>query len=163
MSTLIIQLQEQLNHLSGLVRQISTEQYTHTCRYLGNSTIGGHTRHVIELLQCAWNGYDQGKVDYINRQRNLALETDRELALQTIDRFQALTGLADKKLLVYAGGSSFVESTFYRELLYNIEHAIHHLALIKVAIVDLDLNPPDPNFGIAYSTIQYRKEKEQAS
>lgn len=163
MSILFLQLQEQLQYLSTLLRQLHSDQYQYACRHLGNSSIGGHTRHVIELLQCAWTGYESGRVDYINRVRNLDLEKDKSLALTTLEGFQPLMGLADKTLEIHAGDGVWVQTSFYRELLYNIEHAIHHLALIRVAVIDLDLNPPDPNFGMAYSTIQYRKETENAS
>ena len=48
-------------------------------------------------------------------------------------------------------------TTFERELMYNIEHTIHHLAIIKIAIrlVAPHIRLPD-NFGVAASTIKHR-------
>ena len=46
-----------------------------------------------------------------------------------------------------------------RELHYNVEQCIHHLALIKVALKiirpDIELSE---SFGVAPSTIQHRKK-----
>jgi len=45
------QLIQQLDSLHQLLDHLSEEQYTQRITHLGNSTIGGHTRHVIEVLQ----------------------------------------------------------------------------------------------------------------
>ena len=52
-----------------------------------------------------------------------------------------------------------VESTLDRELIYNIEHAIHHMAMIKIGLKVLapELHLPE-NFGVAPSTIRYRHQ-----
>jgi hypothetical protein len=39
------------------------------------------------------------------------------------------------ELLQIIDGEKFIESNYFRELLYNLEHCIHHQALIKVAIL----------------------------
>jgi hypothetical protein len=47
-------------------------------------------------------------------------------------------------------------------MVYNIEHCIHHQALIKVALNEMEANHLiNKNFGIAPSTIQYRKFKHK--
>lgn len=51
-----------------------------------------------------------------------------------------------------------IESNYFRELLYNLEHCIHHQALIKVAVLQLDYLQIDPDFGVARSTLEYRKQ-----
>jgi hypothetical protein len=51
-----------------------------------------------------------------------------------------------------------IPTNFYRELLYNIEHCIHHQALIKVAFNEMKMSHLlNKNFGVAPSTIQYRE------
>ena len=54
-----------------------------------------------------------------------------------------------------------IESNYNRELLYNLEHCIHHQALIKVAIIQSATIEIDENFGVARSTIEYRKQCAQ--
>ncbi|TAG65626.1 MAG: DinB family protein, partial [Runella slithyformis] len=49
------------------------------------------------------------------------------------------------------------QTTLSRELVYIAEHAIHHLAILKIA---LRAHFPDialpVHFGVAYSTVQYQ-------
>jgi EAL domain-containing protein (putative c-di-GMP-specific phosphodiesterase class I) len=53
------------------------------------------------------------------------------------------------------GEANFVSTTFFREIIYNAEHAIHHLALIRVALRVMKLDIVGDDFGMAYSTIKY--------
>jgi len=54
-----------------------------------------------------------------------------------------------------------IESNFDRELVYNLEHAIHHMALIRVGINELTDVIVSEKFGVAPSTIKYRAECAQ--
>jgi len=48
------------------------------------------------------------------------------------------------------------DTNYYREVAYNLEHTIHHMALIKVGIREVsDMEIPE-NFGVASSTIKFR-------
>jgi hypothetical protein len=53
-----------------------------------------------------------------------------------------------------------LETTAKRELVYNIEHAVHHMALMKIGIKEVasyvDLKK---GFGVAASTIRYQDTK----
>ena len=59
------------------------------------------------------------------------------------------------------GEEILIESNYHRELLYNLEHCIHHQALIKVAILQLENILVNDNFGVARSTIEYRNQCAQ--
>ena len=61
------QLSQQLLSLIVLLRSLSNEQYSRKIKHLGNASIGGHTRHIIELIQCVNKGYDSDTIDYLNR------------------------------------------------------------------------------------------------
>ncbi len=54
-----------------------------------------------------------------------------------------------------------IQTNYFRELLYNLEHCIHHQALIKVAVFQLENIKVTENFGIAPSTIEYKKQCAQ--
>ena len=54
-----------------------------------------------------------------------------------------------------------IDSNYFRELLYNLEHCIHHQALIKVAVLQLEHLQIDADFGVARSTIEYRNQCAQ--
>ena len=52
-------------------------------------------------------------------------------------------------------------TNFYREVAYNLEHTIHHMALIRVGITEVsDIELPE-EFGVASSTIKYRQQCAQ--
>ncbi len=157
---IFIQIGEQLKSLSILLQKLSDQQYSQKSSLLGNASIGAHTRHIIELLNCTTSGYDSGIVDYLTRERNLLMETDRAMATQELSKLNEQINKSDKEMRLVieadAGtGPNFVSTTFYREIVYNAEHAIHHMALIRVVlrVMELDIVPDD--FGMAYSTIKY--------
>jgi len=152
-------LNEQLQLLKKLLGNLTIEQYQYQSKYLGNATIGGHTRHIIEILQCLITAYkNDSVVDYINRTRNLEIEKNIILANKLVDEYVCLPALPDKKLVIFADEEqTIIATSFYREIQYNVEHIIHHLALIKVVLTELDISTIDENFGIAYSTIKYKK------
>jgi hypothetical protein len=159
---IFIQLSEQLQSLKKLLLSLDNKQYNEKIAHLGNASIGGHTRHIIELLQCAVTGYHSGQIDYVNRSRNLQLETDRTFAQSVLQELNNSVQLPDKQLTLSVEQMDGdiqhpdVNTTYFREIVYNTEHAIHHLALIKVAIIEMKLDIVDNNFGMAYSTIKYK-------
>ena len=64
------------------------------------------------------------------------------------------------KLLVLQNESADnleIDTNFYREALYNIEHTIHHMALIRVGIKEVSSITLPEYFGVAPSTIQHKK------
>ena len=155
------QLTQQLRTLGNLLSILNDEQYSHRIAHLGNASIGGHTRHIIELLQCAINGYDTGTIDYVNRKRNMMLENNRSFAQSALEQLESQISRADKQLKMLVEEiedalSSAVSTTYFREIVYNTEHAIHHLALIKVALIEMNLDLVNDDFGMAYSTIKYK-------
>ena len=161
------QLNHQLQALSTLLAALKDEQYSKKIAHLGNASIGGHTRHIIELLQCVIKGYNSNEVDYVNRYRDLNLENNRCKALSAIGDLEHQFRLPDKKMflkteLTDAASTLPVSTTYYREIVYNTEHTIHHLALIKVALLEMNLQLVDDNFGMAYSTIKFKAQTMQA-
>lgn len=159
---IFMQLSVQLNSLSQLLSKLTHEQYSNKIEHLANSSIGSHTRHIIELVKCLVDGYRKEEIDYINRSRNLILETDKTLAQNELMQLSTTIRLADKHLKVVVEESAEYENqqvytTFFREIIYNTEHTIHHLALIRVALIEMKLDLVDANFGVANSTIKYKQ------
>jgi hypothetical protein len=158
---IFFQLDEQLKSLKDLLLLLDNDQYVFKNMFLGKASIGGHTRHIIELLGCATNGYHSGTVDYLNRVRNLELEANRMMAIRELERLQGQIRKSDKEMkLIVEGDSStvsdHVRTTYHREIVYNTEHAIHHLALIRVALREMKLELVGEDFGVAHSTMKYR-------
>lgn len=161
---LIPSINNSLNELIDLLNQLSQNEYSNSCAELSNATIGEHTRHIIEMFQCLENQYDSGLVNYDKRERNTCIQTDTDFAIENIVMVQQNLDKKNKNielLQIIDGEEIRIESNYFRELLYNLEHCIHHQALIKVAILQCETVTIDSNFGVARSTIEYRNQCAQ--
>ncbi|UQD56021.1 DinB family protein [Flavobacterium sp. K5-23] len=156
---LIPSINNNLNELVDLLKQLSNSEYSKPYPSLSNSTIGEHIRHIIEMFQCLECNYDSGVVNYDNRQRNVLVQTDVDFAIIQINAIYSSLDKENKKIelqQIIDGEELRIESNYFRELLYNLEHCIHHQALIKVAVLQNAALIVDTNFGVARSTIEYR-------
>jgi hypothetical protein len=166
-----MQLQQAVNNifvqLAGSLGQLSPPQYSQPCQTLFNNTIGQHVRHIIELFQCLENGYLIGEVNYEKRKRDALIETDKELASSLLlNIYQGLTKPNKPLTLVacydeHINETIVIETNYYREIAYNLEHTIHHMALIRVGITEISSVQLPDDFGVASSTIKYRKQCAQ--
>jgi hypothetical protein len=156
---------EALDSLVNVLQQLPEQSsYSNPCEALSNATIGQHTRHIIELYQCLIAGYTEGKINYDGRMRNTLYENDTVAAIEIIKEIQQNLDKPDKEVNIYCGtddNSVCIESNYYREVLYNLEHCIHHQALIKVALLTIKEINIDGGFGVAPSTLQYRQQCAQ--
>jgi len=151
--------------LADVIGQLTDHDYARPLLVLSGNTIGKHVRHILEFYELLVNSAQTGQLNYDRRQRDLRLEVETDEAIRRIgsvdrsihrlDLNQVLHLEAD---LSVAGAETIqIPSSFARELLYNIEHAIHHMALIQIAVVSAfpEVELP-PHFGVAYSTIQHQ-------
>ena len=166
-----MQLQHAVNNsfiqLAGSLEKLSADQYSYPCKNLTNSTIGQHVRHIIEMFQCLEKGYETGVVNYEKRKRDQQIETNKEFALGLLQEIHAGLGKSDKELIlegVYNDDSNHVmqfATNYYREIVYNLEHTIHHMALIRVGLKELtSIELPD-NYGMASATVKHKKSCAQ--
>jgi hypothetical protein len=96
------------------------------------------------------------------------IETDRAFAGSLLKKIYNGLSRENKELVLEATYNEdsnehiLFNTNFYREIAYNLEHTIHHMALIKVGVreVNADLVIPE-SFGVAASTIKHRKECAQ--
>jgi hypothetical protein len=152
---------EVLGQLKNTIAVLSVDDYTSPIPILSNSTIGEHTRHIVELFQQLLKGYSEGEVDYDNRERNIRIQTEQQYAMDMILLIIDAIDIEEKALKIvtsYNDRFAFIESNYHRELLYNIEHCIHHQALIKVGLLIQNLNVVSEDFGVAKSTLEFRKQ-----
>ncbi|MDQ2177232.1 DinB family protein [Marinifilum sp. D714] len=159
---------EILSQLIHLCENITPLQYCEKLSLLSENTIGKHMRHIIEFYDILIEAYEKNKpISYDNRVHCSKTETSLEMASQRLRKalnwVESELPTKDLMLVVsYDSGeknSISISSSLERELVYNIEHAIHHMAIIRIAIEkeypDIKLHK---NFGIAYSTIRYRDD-----
>jgi hypothetical protein len=148
-----------LLQLEQLLEQLDDSQYISGHDVFNGSTIGQHTRHIIEFFECVLT-CDADNINYDLRNRDQSLEKSTDIA---IDRIQSLNGqlieLADRAVMLngeMGSHSHQVVSTIERELLYTIEHAVHHMAIIKIGLLVGGIKVDLPaHFGVADSTIKY--------
>lgn len=159
------------DQLRFVLEQINDEQYRTPSVALSGSTIGQHIRHSLEFFSCLYQSQETGLVNYDNRKREVILEESRSFAIESLSSLLTQIKEMDVQrelILELSYGTSTsdpisVSSNYNRELVYNIEHAIHHMALIKIGLRELtpDLCTP-PGFGVANSTTRFNEEKQRA-
>lgn len=150
--------------LQAVLIELTPEEYTAKGKHLSGATIGQHVRHIIELFQELATGYASGLVNYEARTRDYILETNNGAAVGALNNLLHHFPAPDLDLLLTAdigvdGQSAFtLKTTHYREWLYNIEHTVHHMALIRVAVQELTAIALPAHFGVAASTIKHQQK-----
>jgi uncharacterized damage-inducible protein DinB len=159
-----------LAQLSDFVEQLSEFDFSKPSPTLSYATIGQHLRHTLEFFICFERGYGSGIINYDKRSHDVLIETDKFIALSTITRIGSfIESLGEEKgLMLEVGYDSdtdefiTIKTTAHRELAYNIEHAVHHMAIIKIGIREVaPYVKLSPDFGIAASTIRYKENTHQ--
>lgn len=153
-----------VQELIDVLAQLNIQEYTKPEISLSHATIGQHTRHIIELFQCLINEYNEGCINYDKRKRNKEIENNLDTATKALKEVQDNLEKSDKEIVVVyelAGEEITIKSNYYRELMYNLEHCIHHQALIKVALLNMPHIQINDTFGVAPSTIKHRSMEVQ--
>jgi hypothetical protein len=147
--------------LQELMSQLDDASYSQPTALLGNSSIGQHVRHSMEMLESLVQGYDSGVVNYDKRRRYQPWQTEVQTACVAFDRLLLHLQKPDKAMQVevsfHSTQSMFVATSYWRELVYHAEHLIHHMALIRIQANAWPQVQVHPHFGIAPSTIQYQQ------
>ena len=158
--SLIVQLEE-------ILHTLTLEEYCKPLPVLSNCSISQHTRHIIEFFQCLFSMSDSGNINYDLRQRNRVIETSINSSLEAINQIYDNLNKSRSDAAIAVEFSFGTEdetqsiktaSSFGRELAYNIEHCVHHMAIIKIGILSIlpDFEFPE-HFGIAASTVKHQK------
>ena len=153
-----------LTQLADLAEKLSDEDFSRDLPVLLNNSIGKHYRHIIEFYGILLAGLRSGMVNYDSRKHDPELEQDRGKCMELlkrirIDLFSSISGREMELRVCYSmntDDSILITTNMHRELVYNIEHAIHHMAIIRIALQhDFRSIVVDQHFGFAYSTIKH--------
>lgn len=155
-----------LDQLSDAVRQLSEAEYIQPSKTLGGISLGQHLRHTIEFFSCLEQGYIKGIVSYDRRAHDKTIETNKKTALEAIHHvrdfiiqqtndkplfFEAVYDLSNQETIS-------IKTNYFRELIYNLEHTVHHMAIMKIGINEVAQHVQlPPHFGVAASTVRYRQ------
>ena len=152
------------DQLQYLVRELSEQEISTKLEIISGSTIGMHIRHIIEFFDCFLIGVEQGRICYDDRKRELSLEKDKQYILNSIEEvIQKLNTIENKNIHLSVnyfmeGVTETIPTNVNRELVCNIEHAVHHMAIISIAMKHSFQYIDIPEFfGVAQSTIAHLK------
>ncbi len=159
-----------LTELTNVLHQIKDSDYCRPLNVFDNGSIGKHVRHILEFYKCLVMANKNNEVIcYDNRERNLLIEQNVRFAIdiiaEIIDDISSIE--QNKRMLlksIYNQTEFNTETTLLRELTYNIEHTVHHLAIIRIGITaECTYIKIDKMFGYADSTVQYLKTLQTVS
>ena len=157
---------KQLLSIQSILSQILEEDYNATLPTLKGASIGKHVRHILEFYECLLFNNSDGKVNYDERKRDTLLEKNVKYADNFISEIIEVLMKIDSNSKItlvskYQDQNISMESSIYREITYNIEHTVHHLAIISIIIpIHFNYINLSENFGYADSTIQYLKSQK---
>lgn len=155
-----------LSQLADVISGMDEKDFVKPSSTLSNSTVGQHLRHTLEFFLCLEQGFGKGVVNYDKRSHDKLIESDKFIALGAISRIRDFIEeqSTDKALKLEVGyerdseSCISIDTNYFRELTYNIEHAVHHMAIMKIGIREVAAYVKLPaDFGIAVSTIRYRE------
>lgn len=161
------QIEHLVKQIEYILTQLTDEEYSRPLTVFNGSSVGQHTRHLIEFFVELERGCAQGFVDYDNRKRNKYLETNKGAAIASLKQIASTCQKQDRMLeLTIRHGvthqtEAVIATTYYRELAFAIEHTVHHMALIRIGIEQLKTVTVPIEFGVASSTQRFQSSCAQ--
>jgi uncharacterized damage-inducible protein DinB len=151
-----------------LLKLVNAEEFARRNPMMFNGSIGGHYRHCLDHFSSWLRGLEDDEVNYDHRERDPQIESDPALALKaTREMRAALEEVPAGRLLrpvktccevsYEQGNAPQTASSYGREMVYVVAHAIHHYALISVMARLTGVRLP-PHFGVAPSTVAFQAE-----
>lgn len=157
-----------LSQLAAFISKLSFEEYQCKSKLIIGASIGQHVRHIIEFYESIFLGIPIDRVCYDSRKRDVVLEEDKQSAFESIvvlnNRLFKIEKCNNIQLNVEVASNEeglknkLINTSVSRELLYALDHTIHHMAIIRIAGQDIRGGAIDipEDFGVAPSTLRYR-------
>lgn len=131
--------------------------------------IGRHVRHVTDHFRAFADGLYTGEIDYNKRTRGSPIETRLDVGLSEIEwliAWLADASMADIPIDVLSEVSALssvnerFSSRTRRELLYLINHSIHHVAYARLLARNAGIDS-DSLIGVAPATATFLRRQGQ--
>lgn len=157
-----------LSQCAEFVASLDDVAYRTPSRAMMAGTIGKHLRHSLDHFAAvaAAAADPAAPIDYDRRLRDVPMETDRAVALRTIDDIArrlatidaaaAATPVSIRVMLAADGTEAVLPSFLAREIAFAAHHAVHHHAMMKVIADELGVPCPE-GFGKAPSTLNHER------
>jgi len=156
----LTQVVDSLMYLNGVQHPQAKDIYR-------SLNIGRHVRHIHDHFLALEKGRENQLINYNLRNRDSAIEKDLGYAIIAFNKLILNVRLLDnndEKVEIISEidctltiSQSF-SSSFSRELLYLINHTIHHIAYIKLLLKSVNIDLPE-HIGIAPSTASFLREQ----
>ena len=160
-STAASALTRSLDELADLLERTSDDMYVWTPPGGVSGSMGAHVRHVLDHVKALMDRPRQQTVTYDRRIRDTAVEQSRQSGIAALRnasyRLAAfMDSPADESLMLEAmvehGQPPIaVMTSLSRELVFALQHTIHHQAIIAVLLQQNGIAAP-PRFGYAPTT-----------
>jgi uncharacterized damage-inducible protein DinB len=163
-------LNESLEQLSQILKALSKVPDALADNVYVEANIGKHLRHNFDHLNALKSGLQSGTVDYNHRTRDSAVERDRLLAAQQLSALQLWVDTGDLSNRALSVTSEIscnnmqnmtFTSNLHREILYMINHTIHHAAHIKLLLLQYGIELPE-SIGLAPGTATHLRQLDVA-
>lgn len=159
---------EMIRQLTEVLIKLQDGDYTVQLPVLGGATLGQHFRHILDFYFSLLRDLPSATIDYGCRERNPRIEQERSFAMASLQQIgDRVEGLEESRPLTVRADFSddpsvsrpLVTSSVGRELMYAYDHALHHLAIIRIGIQTLrpDLRLGE-KIGVAPSTLKFQRE-----
>lgn len=153
------------HQIVDLLDRLDNTNYAKPLAVFNGSSLGKHFRHILDFYYCMLKFEKEGTVDYAKRKRDPEVEVDTQAAkvafqhvlesIADLDEELAITVKADFSVSEEES-RPVVYSTVGREMMFAFDHAVHHLAIIKIGLrVAFPEFEVDENLGIAPSTLKH--------
>ncbi len=148
-----------------LLESISDEEYSDCSIPPYYSSIGNNMRHVLDVFDCIFKGYENNCIDFSCRDRNEQAQMYTEYGIQyfnSIINKLKLLKKSDFNLLITVTddlglGKVSTQYTLGSALAQAHSHAIHHYASVGFIINQLGIELPDNDFGYNPTTPKVNK------
>ena len=156
-------IEENLQRGINLLNSISDAEYSDASVAPYFSSIGCHTRHILDVFKCVLIGLESKEIDLTIRERNEMMELKTSLG---IEYFQSTINQLKEASLKYNSSEKFQVTddlglgretatyTFGSILMHAQSHAIHHFSTIGYIIYHLGMELPDEGFGFNPTTVK---------
>jgi hypothetical protein len=152
--------------MTDLLSQIEPHEYRQPLPEYDGSSLGQHFRHIIEFFICLEKGIPSGTVDYAARERNQMYENLPGVAASVLADFaESMKGMNVGQTVQMRAEFGSAERPLYpstvgRELAFVYDHAIHHLAMIKIGLrCRFPHVQADRDLGVSPSTLKWREQR----
>lgn len=161
---------ETLEQVILLINCCSDQEYCQLFPH-AQSSVGMHVRHILDHFIAFKNGLDSDLINYNIRNRESQIECDRGVGLAQVkgyytwfcdQDFDDKSVFIESEISISATQNEIIESRLSRELVYLINHTIHHVAYAGLGAKQLGIKI-DSTLGVAPGTATHLRTQKSVA